>query len=145
MPEFGGTLLVRSPDLQKSECEVTWMEAFALAIRGEIEAVATSAGRIKYFRRLRDEERPEQPASTAVTTAKSASGGLGAALHCYYEEEINSVRVGTLMMARGKRVDARLVAWSDRDGFNPLRFNPDNLRPVRNVVVLSPPLRAEGM
>ena len=95
MPEFSGTLLVRSPDLQKSECEVTWMESFALAIRGEIEAVATSAGRIKYFRRLRDDERPEPTKSVdALDHTTSRSGVVAQTNLGVYRQEVRTV-VGT--------------------------------------------------
>jgi hypothetical protein len=57
---FEDTRIVRTADLSKIDREITWHEAFALALRGEIEGVAVSSGRIKYFRVLLPEERPEQ-------------------------------------------------------------------------------------
>lgn len=137
MPTFEGTLILRAPDLKNSECEVTWLEAFALAVRGEIEAIATSAGRIKCFRRLAPEERPEMPVA-AEKVVKGSCGGLGAALQTVYEEQINGTLVLTLMKARGRG----FARWSDSDGFNPYRFNPDSLNPAVAAGPLTPPMNS---
>ena len=154
MPDFEGTLFVRSPDLLSVELSVTRLEAFALAVRMEIEAVCTSAGRIKYFRHLPEEERPPVSQETAKTP-KSPNGGFGAALQCYYEEEINGTLVGTLGKARLAPLkpsdwsptspSCRIVRWSDKDGFNPNRFNPDMVYHKKFVGPLTPPMRAVDM
>src|ERR1700735_3730566 len=100
---FNGRLVVRTADLRGVTCDVSQLEAFAMACRCEIEAVCTQSGRIKYFRELLPEERPtvaEKPKPTVIVK----SGPTGAALRSYYEEEINGTLVGTLGKARQSRM-----------------------------------------
>jgi len=149
---YEGTLTLRTPDLRSTERELTWAEAYAMAVAGEIEALATSAGRVKCFRRLAPNERPEMPTAAAQADAKSRGHLPVAALRCYYEEQVGPYLVGTLGKARSARVKEAdqpsatrsfgIVPWSDRDGFNPNRFNPDMVSRPKLAAPLQPPVRA---
>ena len=88
-----------------------------------------------------------------LQTEPEKPGHYGAALQCYYEEIIGSACVGTLGKVRPSpkvtptdkvpRWEAAtcIVPWTDRDGFNPMRFNPDRVSPAKYYAPLNPPLR----
>src|ERR1700679_1567395 len=130
--EFSGTRRVCASDLKSVVRDVTSLDAFVMSARGEIEAICTASGRLKYFRLLSECQKPEVRPSVEPTN-RSSGIRLGSAIQAYYEEQIGDSLVGTLGKARHacvKRSDwsptapnCQIVRWSDRDGFNPYRFN----------------------
>jgi hypothetical protein len=123
---FEDTRIVRTADLSKIDREITWHEAFALAVRGEIEGVAVSSGRIKYFRVLGPDERPDKlETSENGTPEKTPAAKIdNQAQKLHYRESGES---GWSRIVLKRYVNRQWVRWSDRDGFNPSRFNPDRI------------------
>ena len=72
MPHFAGTLTLRTGDLRAACDELDWAHALALALRGEIEAVASRSGRIRYFRLLPESERPDPATLRPMSESEDA-------------------------------------------------------------------------
>jgi hypothetical protein len=137
---YKGERVVQNADLRSVYCKVEWSDAFTMACRNEIEAICTPSGNIKYFRLLNASERPEEQPKPE-TPPKGARGAvMQPALCAFYVDADGPVRIPSLSKARGGISADRagtatetcgLVRWSDRDGFNPNRFNPDRIpRPL---------------
>ena len=118
---------LRTADFRGADPAIPYTHALALCYRGEVEGVATAAGRIRYLRLLPESERTPvlTPASSSGQPSFGDSpkrpGHIQSALVTYYEEVVGELRVGTLCKAR----NGRMVRWDDKDGFNPVRWNPD--------------------
>src|SRR5690349_5919711 len=59
-----GTYVLRSETRQLLNPAIDYTEAVSLTVRGQIEGIATPAGRIKYLRLLSEAERPKVDAAT---------------------------------------------------------------------------------
>ena len=124
MPYFPGTLLVRGPDLRSIVDEVDWSHALSLAVSGTVEGVATSSGRLRYFRMLGPDEIPERrlllPSADPADSADTGAGGGGAGTRGVlantrlgaYREPVTSLRATGALDASGQpSFDAETIGW----------------------------------
>lgn len=113
------------------ERSVPYTSAIAEAIRGTVEGVGPSSGRIRYLRRLAPQAMEPTVVAASADSQRAKPAVMPAALATFYEEKCGDAYVGTLCKARGYG----FVRWSDRDGFNPRRFNPDRIVPLMAALV----------
>jgi hypothetical protein len=131
---YTDTLELRTPE-NKADSRIPYTDALSKAYSNEIEAVCSAGGRIRFFRMLRPEERPEVAEQVTGPVHKTREP-IGAALMPFYEEQCGSQLVGTLCrVTRG----GQMLKWDDRQGFRPGRFNPDRVSMVHIPEPLRPP------
>lgn len=87
---------LRRPDDQRSlkQSDVPYTEAVALAIRGEIGAIAKPSGRIKYLIELPESERTPAPELATVGRERESKGTINARTNIgVYLQEVESARM----------------------------------------------------
>jgi hypothetical protein len=109
---------VRTSDYGCFNSAMPYLEAMALAARGEVEAIATRSGKVRYLRLLAEKEKPPRLVIEEVPVeafTRSRSSAIASTNMGVYRQKIEAVRTDEFGLATREVIGHVWAHWGLRE------------------------------